>query len=133
MLKELGARCEISHLSSLDDLQNYLTDQLFLSLPEAILVETDPEGQFLDFIERMRQNPKWGDIILVIIATEENQEWKTRALKLRAHDYYTQPFLIEHLIERLNFLVKFKLIKPQLPVYENADVTTKSPTEEKNA
>ncbi len=37
------------------------------------------------------------------------------------------PFTVVHLIERLHFLVKFKLIKPQLSVLEKSDVIYKLP------
>jgi lipopolysaccharide/colanic/teichoic acid biosynthesis glycosyltransferase len=69
----------------------------------------------------------WRELIIVLISPSHNKEWKTRALELKVHDFYVLPFPIEHLIERLAFLVKFKLIKPNLSILESADFTYKLP------
>lgn len=127
ILDSLPSTYNIHNLSSIKDLKNYLDNQSILSLPDIILLETDREGKCFDFIKDIKKNPLWRELIIVVITSEKNRDWKTRALQLKVHDYYIAPFPIEHLLERLDFLLKFKLIKPQLSVLEDADVVYKFP------
>jgi len=127
ILKELPSNYYIHKHSSLDELHDFLDNQSILTLPDIVLMETDPDGEWLKFIERVKKNPLWRDLIVVIIATTTNKDWKSQALRLKVHDYYILPFQIDHLLERLNFLVKFKLIKPRLSVLEDANVSYKLP------
>src|SRR5690606_8218038 len=77
--------------------------------------------------EKMKKNPFWKELIIILIAPEKNPNWKVKALELKVHDYYVYPFPAEHLIERLNFLVKFKFIKPQLSALEHTNVLYQFP------
>lgn len=127
ILKGLPAEFFINKLNSLAELQAYLDSQSILTLPEAILMEADPSCNCFRFIEKIKKNPLWRELIIVIIASQENAVLKTKALQLKAHDFYIMPFPVEHLTERLNFLVTFKLIKPSLSVLENTDIVYKLP------
>lgn len=127
ILNELPSHFYINKSDSLEQLANHLDNQSILTLPDAILIEADPEGECFSFVEKLKKNPLWRELIIVLIDPQKNSEWKPRALKLKIHDYYIMPFPVEHLVERLNFLVKFKLIKPQLEVLKNADVVYKLP------
>ncbi len=111
ILNELTTHFYIHKQNSLEQLQQHLDNQSILSLPDIILLGTDPSGDCFTFIEKVKKNPLWRDLIIVLIATEKNKDWKSRALQLKVHDYYIIPFPLEHLIERLNFLVEFKLFK----------------------
>ena len=117
----------ISQNRSLDELMEFLDNQSILTLPDVILIEADNDGECFKFIEQIKKNALWRELIIVLISTSHNKGWKARALKLKVHDYYVLPFPIEHLIERLAFLVKFKLIKPTLSILENADVVYQLP------
>ncbi len=112
---------------SLNDLHEYLSNQSILTLPDVILIETDPKGECFAFIEKMKKNPLWKDLIIVLLATNRNKDWKLKALQLKVHDYYISPFPTEHLIERVNFLIKFKLVKPQISILKDADILYKFP------
>lgn len=127
LLKGLPSEFYINQHKTLEELQNYLDDQSILTLPDVILIETDSAGACFTFIEKIKKNPLYRELIIVLIASQNDKSWKSRALKLKVHDFYVLPFPIEHLIERLHFLVKFKLIKPQLSVLENSDVIYKLP------
>lgn len=127
ILNELPIEFYVDKLNSLEELKTYLDNQSILTLPDVILLEADNAGESFSFIEKLKKNPLWRELIIVVIATEQNKKWKTRALQLKVHDFYIMPFPVEHLIERLNFLVKFKLIKPSLSVLENADMYYKLP------
>jgi len=49
-----------------------------------------------------------------MISLSNDKDLKANAMKLKVHDFYIYPFTMSDLRERLNFLVKFKLIKPKL-------------------
>ncbi|MDO8994812.1 MAG: sugar transferase, partial [Daejeonella sp.] len=127
LINDLPSEFFINKHHSLEELQDYLDNQSILTLPDVILIETDSEGKCFKFIEKIKKNPLYRELIIVLIASEKDKVWKASALKLKVHDFYIMPFPIEHLIERLHFLVKFKLIRPQLSVLENTDVIYKLP------
>ncbi|SDM75604.1 Sugar transferase involved in LPS biosynthesis (colanic, teichoic acid) [Daejeonella rubra] len=127
ILSELPVAFNISQNRTLEELKNYLDNQSILTLPDIIIIEADTKGECFNFIEQIKKNALWRELIIVLISTSHNKEWKARALQLKVHDFYILPFPIEHLIERLAFLVKFKLIKPTLSILENADVVYKLP------
>ncbi len=127
LLQELPSEFFLNKHHTLEELKDYLDDQSILTLPDVILIETDSQGNCFNFIEELKKNPLYRELIIVLIASKRDKGWKSTALKLKVHDFYTMPFPVEHLIERLHFLVKFKLIKPQLSVLENSEITYKSP------
>lgn len=131
IILQLPSEFTIFRHSSLEQLNEYLSEQSILSLPDIILIETDEQGDCFEFIKKLKQNVLFRDLIIVLITTLPNREWKSRALQLKVHDHYTTPFPIEHFIERLNFLVKFKLIRPQLASLEKVDVKYKLPNSKK--
>jgi lipopolysaccharide/colanic/teichoic acid biosynthesis glycosyltransferase len=127
VVDQLPSLYGVDKFSSAEDFHEYLKDQSILTLPDIILIETDPGGECFNLIQKIKTNPLWRDLIIVVIAIKKNKEWKSRALQLKVHDYYILPFPIDHLLERLNFLVKFKLVKPQLSALEDADISYKLP------
>jgi lipopolysaccharide/colanic/teichoic acid biosynthesis glycosyltransferase len=127
ILTELPNEFNIFQNRTLEELKEFLDNQSILTLPDVIIIETDKNGDCFKFIEQIKKNALWRELIIVLISTSYNKEWKSRALQLKVHDFYILPFPIEHLIERLVFLVKFKLIKPTLSILEKADVAYKLP------
>lgn len=112
---------------SLPELLDFLEHQSFLSLPDVILIETDKKGECFDYIEKIKGNPVWSNLIIVILSEHANEDHKAKALKLKLHDYYTYPFSSSHLLERLDFLVKFRLAKPALEDLQDVDLVYKIP------
>lgn len=113
---------------TLNTIEQYLNDQSLLSLPDIILIEADNKEQWVNVIKQIKQNPLLLGVIVVVISAFSNKRWKARAMELKIHDFYTYPFPLEDLTERLGFLVKFKLIKPKLSfLSEIIDVTYKTP------
>ena len=53
-------------------------------------------------------------LIIVLLGIKEDKNWRKQALQLQVNDYFTYPFSFDDFAERLNFLVRFKLIKPKL-------------------
>jgi len=122
ILTELPNEFNIFQNRSLKELKDFLDNQSIITLPDVIIIEADKNGDCFKFIEQIKKNALWRELIIVLISTSHNKEWKAKALELKVHDFYILPFPIEHLVERLAFLVKFKLIKPNLSILENADV-----------
>jgi lipopolysaccharide/colanic/teichoic acid biosynthesis glycosyltransferase len=129
VIPELSSKFEIDHSTlTLSSLEQYLNEQSLLSLPDVILIEADNKEQWVSVVQQIKQNPLLLGIIVVVISAFSNKKWKSKAMELKIHDFYTYPFPLEDLSERLSFLVKFKLIKPKLSFLSQIiDVTYKTP------
>ena len=127
LLNELPSEFYIEKNKTLEELHEYLNNQSILTLPDVLLIEVDSDGECFKFVEKLKKNPLWRELIIVMIASAKDKKWKAKALQLKIHDFYTSPFPTEHLIERLHFLVKFKLIKPKLTALESVDIIYKLP------
>lgn len=104
----------IEHLDNPDEFKSYLDHQSLLNLPDIILIEVDDNRDCFNQVSYIKSNPLLHGLVIVLIGIKEDKEWRSQALKLKVNDYYTYPFPIEDFYERLNFLIKFKLIKPKL-------------------
>jgi len=131
ILTELPNEFNIFQNRSLEELKDFLDKQSILTLPDVIILEADTNGECFKFIEKLKKNVLWREIIIILISTSHNKEWKAKALQLKVHDFYILPFPIEHLSERLAFLVKFKLIKPTLTILGKADIGYSLPLEKR--
>ncbi|MCO5947013.1 sugar transferase [Mucilaginibacter flavidus] len=112
--KELDPYFQISYNDYLSQVEDFLGNQSILTLPEIILLEVDEQGECFDLIERLKGNPLFSGLIIVLLSLSNDKSLKQDAMRLKVHDFYIYPFSISDLRERLNFLVKFKLIKPRL-------------------
>ena len=133
VLAELSSQFEIDHTSlTLESIEQYLNDQSLLSLPDIILLEADNKDVWIKEIKEIKQNPLLQGVIIVVISAFSNKKWKAKAMELKVHDFYTYPFPLNDLCERLSFLVKFKLIKPKLTdLSQIIDVTYKTPVQKR--
>ena len=111
---ELNPYFQISYNTSLNQLEEYLGNQSILTLPEIILMEVDQHGECFELIESLKSNFLFNGLIIVLLSLSNDKDLKQRASQLKVHDFYIYPFPLTDLRERLNFLVKFKLIKPKL-------------------
>ncbi len=112
--QNLGEKFQIFSSGTPDQFSDYLAEQSLNSLPEVILMEADEEEHCFKVIENIRSNPLLKGLIIVLLSSKQNPAWREKARKLKIHDYYNYPFSCEELSERLDFLVRFKLIKPDL-------------------
>lgn len=127
LFNDLNKQFRVTQLP-VQDLDQFLKDQSLMSLPDIILIETDPEGKCFGIIHTIKTNPLLQGLIIAFLSAENRPEWRKMALTMKVHDYYTYPFPSLDLCERLNFLVKFRLIKPRLAkLAENVDVTYRVP------
>ncbi len=125
---ELNKYFQIIFNDSLPELEAYMGNQSILSIPEIILLEVDEAGECFSLIERLKKNFLFNGLIIVLISLSNDKEPRLRAMQLKVHDFYIYPFLLSDLRERLNFLVKFKLIKPKLiEISKEVDIVYKMP------
>jgi lipopolysaccharide/colanic/teichoic acid biosynthesis glycosyltransferase len=111
---ELNTYFKINFNNSLIQLEEYLGNQSILTIPEIILLEVDENGDCFSLIERLKKNFLFNGLIIVLISLSNDKDLRLNAMQLKVHDFYIYPFTMSDLRERLNFLVKFKLIKPKL-------------------
>ena len=111
---ELNKYFQIIYNDSIAQLEEYLGNQSILTIPEIILIEVDENGKSFALVERLKQNFLYNGVIIVLISLSNDKSFKAKAMQLKVHDFYIYPFSMSDLRERLNFLVKFKFIKPKL-------------------
>jgi len=117
MLPEVMAEQLGDHLKKLlfiRDFDAYMHEQTFLSLPDLIMIEVDGNEQCFNQVSFIREHPILKRLIIVLIGTKENSEWRERSLKLKVNDYYIHPFPVQDFISRIDFLLRFKAIKPNI-------------------
>ncbi|MGN8070041.1 sugar transferase [Mucilaginibacter sp. SG564] len=132
-LKELvstgiNGNFKVIYNDSFADLEEYLGNQSILTVPDIILMEVDTDGQCFKIVEEIKKSFLLHGSIIVLLSSNNDKSLKQRAMQLKVHDFYSVPFPIDNLRERLNFLVTFKLIKPKLlELSKEVDTTYKMP------
>lgn len=111
---ELPAHYQIFASPDVNQLDEYLAEQSILSMPDIILAEVDEAGETMKFVERIKKNSLFKQMLIVLVTEKPDPELRAKAIKLKVNDLYAMPINLSHLRERLNFLVNFKLIKPTL-------------------
>lgn len=117
-VKELNSLLEtdfyVDYLSSTNDLKIYLNNCSIITSPEIVLMEVDEDREVFSLLDSIRNNPLTSGSVIILIADKKDEGLKTKALKAKVNDFYVYPFDKAELIERLKFLIKFKLIKPDI-------------------
>lgn len=125
---ELNDSFQILYNSTFAELEEYLGHQSILTIPEIILLEVDADEECFELVERLKKNFLFNGVIIVLISLSNDKDLKLKAMRLKVHDFYIYPFSMADLRERLNFLVKFKLIKPKLiEISKEVDTTYHMP------
>lgn len=128
ILNGLNDNFKIAYNDSIAQLEEYLGDQSILTVPDIILIEVDAEGKCFTLVQDIKKSFLLNGSIIVLLSSTNDKSLKQKAMQLKVHDFYTVPFLIDNLRERLNFLVTFKLIKPRLlELSKEVDTTYKMP------
>lgn len=58
----------------------------------------------LEFIQAVRDDPRYGDVTLMMVTTESEQSQMVRALAAGAHEYLIKPFTPDAVAEKLELL-----------------------------
>ncbi|GAA4779685.1 hypothetical protein GCM10023231_03090 [Olivibacter ginsenosidimutans] len=105
---------DVDHLSSLHELKQHLAECSIITSPEVFIMEVDQEKEVFQLVKDIRANPLTAGAIIILLAERQKEGLKSKALKEKVSDFYIYPFDIDELLERLKFLIKFKLIKPDI-------------------
>ncbi|RZJ86806.1 MAG: sugar transferase, partial [Chryseobacterium sp.] len=98
-----------------EDFDAFMEKQTLLTLPDIVVMEVDQNPDSERQVKYIKAHPLLQGIIVIALGTNQNSKWREKALQLKLNDYYCYPFPIEDFLSRLNFLVKFKLVKPKFP------------------
>lgn len=102
---------KVDTFNSTDEFEIFLKKSSITDIPGVILLEFSSLDFIKSFINKVRNNPLTSGIILILLSRENNEDLKKEVINLRANDIYFYPFNLSLLVERVNFLVKFKVIK----------------------
>ncbi|MCH5597900.1 sugar transferase [Niabella ginsengisoli] len=88
-----------------------------VDVPYALLIEMQNNDEFHIFnqVKAIRENALTSGVIIILLSSSNKTELHQRALEAKANDIYFRPFNTELIFERINFLIKFKLLKPHDP------------------
>jgi lipopolysaccharide/colanic/teichoic acid biosynthesis glycosyltransferase len=110
----LGMEYNIVNVGGASNLEEYLSTLSLFSTPDVIMIEVVNEELVFDIIQKIKSNPLTSGLIIVLLGQMPDAKLRTRAIKAKIHDLYFYPYNVEDLKDRLNFLIKFKLIKPNI-------------------
>jgi lipopolysaccharide/colanic/teichoic acid biosynthesis glycosyltransferase len=110
----LGQEYNIVHVGDASKLEAYLSTLSLFSTPDVIMIEVNDEEFVFSIISKIKSNPLTSGLIIVLLGHLPDVKLRTRAIKAKIHDLYFYTYEIDHLRDRLNFLIKFKLIKPNI-------------------
>lgn len=127
LLPQLNLSFNVHAESDIDTLDTYLKDQSLFNLPDVILLEVDEKGECFHYVDRLKKDVLLKGLVIILLAKHPDQKIRAQAMKLRVNDLYHAPIPLADLCERIVFLVKFKLIKPQLSDLSSIDYTYKMP------
>lgn len=110
----LGQEYNVVHVGDTSKLENYLSTLSLFSTPDVIMIEVNDEEFVFSIIAKIKNNPLTSGLIIVLLGHMPDVRLRSRAIKEKIHDLYFYPYEMDHLKDRLNFLIKFKLIKPNI-------------------
>jgi Sugar transferases involved in lipopolysaccharide synthesis len=102
---------EVDRFDSLHGFIDYLDSCSIIDSPGIIVIEIDTEIAPFKLISNIKTNPVTSGAIIILLSRNENSEAKQKALDNKVNDIYFSPFNIETIAQRINFLIKFKIIK----------------------
>jgi pilus assembly protein CpaE len=75
--------------------------------PEMLIVDLKlPEMDGFQILERLRRDPKYSQIPVIVITAQDELSEKLRAFELGADDYLVKPFQPEELVARMGILAR---------------------------
>jgi lipopolysaccharide/colanic/teichoic acid biosynthesis glycosyltransferase len=123
----IGSFFNVHSESGLENLKEFLREQSLHSLPDVILLEVDEQHECFELVDRLKQHPLFKGLVIILLSRTKSPLVRSLAMKFKVNDLYVAPIPIDDLRERIEFLVKFKLIKPQLTDLSKVDLRYKTP------
>ncbi|MBI5882621.1 MAG: response regulator transcription factor [Elusimicrobia bacterium] len=75
--------------------------------PELVILDRGlPDGDGLDFLKELRENPKWTSLPVLILTAKKAVEDRVLGLKGGADDYLAKPFNTTELVARVEALLR---------------------------
>lgn len=105
ILAKILARLGFEVLQAGDGIEALAT--LDTTSPQVQLVLSDwnmPEMDGLQFVKALRANPKFAEVVVVMVTTETHMEQMLTALSAGANEYIMKPFTAEMVEEKLRML-----------------------------
>ncbi|MHA4895106.1 sugar transferase [Pedobacter sp. PWIIR3] len=128
LLPQLNSAFTVHSESNVNSLESYLKEQSLFSLPDVILLEVDEELRCFEFVRMLKANALLKGLVIILLSKDKKEEVRQLAMQYKVNDLYVSPIPVKDLCERIVFLVKFKLIKPQLADLSQIDYSYKIPT-----
>jgi two-component system cell cycle response regulator len=101
ILKEQGC-----HVVAVPDGQNLL-EQLSQERPDLVLLDIMmPKVDGLQLLERIRSEPRWHDLPVLMISSMDAEDGTAKALGLGASDFVAKPFRVKELLARVEAQLK---------------------------
>jgi lipopolysaccharide/colanic/teichoic acid biosynthesis glycosyltransferase len=127
LLPQLSTVFDTHGETNLELLESYLKEQSLFNLPDVILMEVDEKLECFNFVKRLKSNVLLKGLVIVLLSKERSEDIRNMAMRNKVNDLYFAPIPLNDLCERIIFLVKFKLIKPQLSDLSQIDYSYNMP------
>ena len=107
---------QIIRVETLIELQAFLNNQTLFTTPEIVMMELCRENQLgvFEMVKTIKNTPLTCGLIIILISNYRNEGNRKKAIELRVHDYYESAIEDIEINQRLQFLIKFKLIKSEI-------------------
>ena len=105
ILSKILVRLGFEVLQAADGVEGIAT--LTVASPPVALVLSDwnmPEMDGLQFVKALRANPKFANVVVVMVTTETHIEQMMTALEAGANEYIMKPFTAEMVEDKLRML-----------------------------
>lgn len=105
ILSKILSRLGFEVLQAPDGIEGMAT--LNIASPPVALVLSDwnmPEMDGLQFVKTLRANPRFANVVVVMVTTETHMEQMLTALAAGANEYIMKPFTAEMIEEKLRML-----------------------------
>lgn len=127
LLPQFAIFFNVANVATLQDVDVFLNEQSIYTLPDVILLEVDPEKKCFDYIAKLKKNVLLKGLVIILLNKEPDAKVRELAMNYKVNDLYIAPFPLNDICERIFFLVKFKLIKPQLSDLSSINFTYQMP------
>ncbi len=81
------------------------------NIPDLIILDVMmPKLDGFEVCEKIRANPLWGSVRIIMLTAKDRESERKRGLDLGADDYMTKPFSTRDLLERVKKLLSVERI-----------------------
>ncbi len=109
----------VDRFYSFNDLNKHIDKQSVFSVPDILVLEIEDNlSEVLSFILAIKENPLTKSSSIILLGFKNNKSIVTQAFSAYVNDIYFYPFHASDIIERLQFIVKFKIIGNRLIPFE---------------